>query len=72
MPGLDLLDLILAVVAAWLAVGAAGLFALHRFRLVARVLFPLGGVLGLALAGAAGAALFAPPLTTVTPVYASW
>jgi formate hydrogenlyase subunit 3/multisubunit Na+/H+ antiporter MnhD subunit len=68
MRGVELLDLILAVVAAWLAVGVAGLFALHRFRLVARVLFPLGGVLGLVLAAAAGAALFAPPLTTVLPI----
>jgi formate hydrogenlyase subunit 3/multisubunit Na+/H+ antiporter MnhD subunit len=49
-------------------VGAAGLLALHRLRFVARVLFPLGGLLGLALAGLAALALFAPPQTAMLPI----
>jgi hydrogenase-4 component B len=35
---------------------------------VAQILFPLGGALGLGLAAVAGAALFAPPHTTVLPL----
>ena len=62
------LNLVLGVVGAWLLVGAAGLFALHRLRFVARVLFPLGGLLGLVLAGLAALALFAAPQTAVLPI----
>ncbi|RPH63139.1 MAG: hydrogenase 4 subunit B, partial [Burkholderiales bacterium] len=62
------LDWALVVVVGWLAVGAAGIFALRRFRLVARVLFPAGGLLGLALFGVAMAALFDSPQTAVLPL----
>lgn len=55
------LDWILLLVAGWLAVGVAGLAVLRRTRLVARGLFPLGAVLGLALAGVALDALFDTP-----------
>ena len=50
--------LVLVVAAGWLAVGAVGVVALHRLAFVARVLFPLGGLLGLVLSrpGARGAA----------------
>ena len=53
------LDAVLAVVAGWLVVGAIGVAALERLRLVSRVLFPLGGALGVVLAGVALAAVFA-------------
>ena len=62
------MEAILAVVAAWLLLGLAGLFALHRFWLVARVLFPAGGALALALAGISLAGLHAPPETVVLPI----
>ena len=62
------LDWALLVVAGWLAVGAAGVFALRRFRFVARVLFPAGGLLGLALFGIALAALFDRPQVAVLPI----
>jgi hydrogenase-4 component B len=37
------LDGVLLVVAVWLLIGVAGIFALRRLRFVARLLFPLGG-----------------------------
>jgi len=51
------LDWILVVLAAWLVVGVAGVAALRRFALVSRVLFPLGGLFGLALFAVALSAL---------------
>src|SRR5487761_2441401 len=62
------LDWVLAVVAAWLLVGVAGLFALRRFALVARVLFPAGGVLALVLLGVALRAGFETPEAVVLPI----
>ncbi len=59
--------LLLAVVA-WLAVGVAGIAALHRLRFVAHVLFPIGGVIGLAMAAVAACALGAPAQTAVLPI----
>ncbi len=63
-----LLDWVLVVVFGWLAVGVAGVFALRRFRLVSRILFPAGAALGLALFGIAMAMLFHEPQTAVLPV----
>ncbi|GMV47897.1 MAG: hypothetical protein AMXMBFR66_32950 [Pseudomonadota bacterium] len=62
------LDWMLAVLLAWLAVGLLGVAALHRLRFVAHVLFPLGGALGLALAGLAVAALHAGPQVALLPI----
>lgn len=62
------LDWMLLVVGAWLAIGLAGVAALRRFTLVSRVLFPAGGVLGLALFGLALPAVFGAPQTVVLPV----
>jgi hypothetical protein len=45
----------------WLALGLAGVLALHRLAFVARVLFPLGGLLGLVLFGVALARCWARP-----------
>jgi len=43
------IDAVLLICGGWLLVGLAGVLALRRLAFVARVLFPLGGVLGLAL-----------------------
>lgn len=62
------LDLILFVVLCWLAVGLAGIAALRRLIFVARVLFPLGGAMGLGLMAVAFSAMFAAPQTAVLPI----
>jgi hydrogenase-4 component B len=62
------LDWVMVVVAAWLAVGAAGVFALRRFRFVSRVLFPAGGALGVVLFGVALAAMFGGAEVAVLPI----
>ncbi|WP_454766498.1 hydrogenase 4 subunit B [Cupriavidus campinensis] len=62
------LDWMLVVVVAWLLVGAAGALALHRFSLVSRVLFPIGGLLGLALFGLALHAVAGTPEAAVLPI----
>ena len=61
-------EAILALVAAWLVLGVAGLFVLHRFWFVARVLFPAGGAVALALAGISLAGLPAPAESIVLPI----
>ncbi|MFM9885273.1 MAG: hydrogenase 4 subunit B [Burkholderiales bacterium] len=63
-----LLDWTLFAVAAWLLVGTAGIFALNRLALVARLLFPAGGAVGLALFVLAAIAIAVPPATTVLPI----
>ena len=63
-----LLDGILVVVGAWLAIGVAGVAALRRFRFVARVLFPSGGAFGLVLGGLALAAVAGTPEVAVLPL----
>ena len=62
------LDWLLLVITGWLAVGVAGIFALHRLAFVSRVLFPAGGVLGLALFGLALGALPGTPEIAVLPI----
>lgn len=62
------LTAVLAIIVAWLAVGLAGLAAPRALAYVGRTLFPLGALLGLALAIVAVAALFAPPETRVLPL----
>ncbi|WP_042263481.1 hydrogenase 4 subunit B [Paraburkholderia heleia] len=59
---------VLLVVAVWLTVGALGLGVLHRTRLVAHGLFPLGALAGLLLGAAGLAGVFAEPSTVVLPV----
>jgi formate hydrogenlyase subunit 3/multisubunit Na+/H+ antiporter MnhD subunit len=59
---------LLALAAAWLAIGVAGLAALHRLHFVARVLFPAGGVVALLLAAAALPALWSTPQAAVLPI----
>jgi hydrogenase-4 component B len=62
------LDGVLAVVAAWFAIGLAGIVALRNFRVVARVLFPLSAALSIALAAIALAALPGTPQATVLAI----
>lgn len=47
------IDWVLAAIAAWLAIGLAGVGALRNFALVSRLLFPLGGAVALLLTWAA-------------------
>jgi formate hydrogenlyase subunit 3/multisubunit Na+/H+ antiporter MnhD subunit len=63
-----LIDWMLVVMAGWLLVGVAGLFALRRLRLVAHGLFPVGGLLGLALFGLALTALMGTPEVAILPI----
>ncbi len=62
------LDWMLVVVAGWLAVSVFGVFALRRFALVSRVLFPLGGLFGLVLFGVALDAAFVTPEVAILPI----
>jgi len=62
------IDWMLALGLGWLVIGAAGVMALHRLALVAHVLFPLGGLLGLALAGLSLDALLGTPELAVLPI----
>jgi formate hydrogenlyase subunit 3/multisubunit Na+/H+ antiporter MnhD subunit len=62
------LDWVLLVMAGWMVVGAAGVFALRRFAFVPHVLFPAGGLLGLALFGLALDALPGTSEVAVLPI----
>ena len=70
MSGASLLaiDGILAVVAAWFAIGVAGVAAPRNFHFVARILFPLSAALSVALAGLALAALPSTPEIAVLAI----
>jgi hydrogenase-4 component B len=59
---------LLVLAAAWLAIGLAGLAALQRLHVVARILFPAGGAVALLLAAVALPALWGPPEATVLPI----
>ncbi len=59
------IDVMLGVIVFWIALGVLGLFAPLNLRFVGRVLFPLGAVGGLILAGAGLAGMVARPETAV-------
>jgi len=65
MPAIDWL---LALVAGWLIIGAAGLMAPREVRFVGHTLYPLGALVGLALALVAFGALGEVPETRVLPL----
>ncbi|HSN19106.1 MAG TPA: hydrogenase 4 subunit B [Usitatibacter sp.] len=65
---LTALDGALTVVAAWFAIGLAGIAAPRSFRFVAWFLFPLSAVLALVLTGFALAALPGAPQSAVLPI----
>jgi formate hydrogenlyase subunit 3/multisubunit Na+/H+ antiporter MnhD subunit len=58
----------LVAAAAWLAIAAIGVGAPGALRFVARVLYPLGAMVGLALAAIAAAAIAQPPDDLVLPL----
>jgi formate hydrogenlyase subunit 3/multisubunit Na+/H+ antiporter MnhD subunit len=62
------IDAVLAVAVGWLAIGLVGVAALHRLHFVARVLFPAGAALGLALFGLALAAIGGGAEVAVLPI----
>jgi hydrogenase-4 component B len=62
------LDWVLVAISGWLLVGVLGVLALRRLALVARVLFPAGGVIALALFGLALSAAFDTPEVATLPL----
>ena len=62
------LDAALWLAFAWLAIGGAGFLAPRNFVYIARVLFPLGALVGILLAGVALVALFQDPVSKVLPL----
>ena len=48
---------VLWVIGAWLSIGLLGIIALRKFGVVAKIFFPLGGLVGLVLAGFSARAL---------------
>lgn len=68
MEHLLVIHYVLLVVAGWLAVGVLGLANLHRTRVVAHGLFPLGAVFGLLLCALGLAGVFSDPQQAVLPL----
>jgi hydrogenase-4 component B len=62
------IDGILLVVAAWLALGVAGVFALRSLRFVALVLFPISALLSIVLAGLGFMALPSTPEVAILAI----
>ena len=62
------LYLVIAAIAAWLAIGAAGLLRPRDLHFVSRVLFPAGAAIAVVLAVVAGYAVANPPQSTVLPL----
>lgn len=62
------LDWVLVLIAGWLLIGVAGVFALRRLRVVATLLFPAGGLLALGLFGVALSAALDVPEVAVLPI----
>jgi hydrogenase-4 component B len=62
------LYLVIAAIAAWLAIGAAGLLRPRDLHFVSRVLFPAGAAIAVVLAVVAGYAVGNPPQSTVLPL----
>lgn len=62
------LDWVLVVMVGWLVLSVAGVLALRRLKLVAHLLFPIGGLLGLALFGVALDAMLDTPEVAVLPL----
>ena len=68
MSELTSLDLIVIAACSWLAIGLVGVSQPHNFRLISRVLFPLGALISLAVAGIALASLAAAPQVRILPL----
>ncbi|MBK9114908.1 MAG: hydrogenase 4 subunit B [Betaproteobacteria bacterium] len=65
---MDALDLVVAAIGVWLALGLLGLVRSRHLPYISHVLFPVGGAVGLALAAVALAAMDAPPQALVLPL----
>ena len=65
---MNILGGVLLCLAAWLAIGIAGIAALRNFRIVARVLFPVSALLSIGVAGLALVALPSSPETAILPI----
>jgi formate hydrogenlyase subunit 3/multisubunit Na+/H+ antiporter MnhD subunit len=68
LSGLLCIDWVLLLVGAWLLIGLAGLTVLREVAIVGRLLYPLGALVGLALAGCAFTALGASPEIAILPL----
>lgn len=62
------MDYILLALAGWLVIGVSGLFALRRTAFVARVLFPLGAVLGMVIGATGLISAFGAPQVAILPL----
>jgi hydrogenase-4 component B len=62
------IDAAMIVIAAWMAIGVAGIAAMRNFRVVAYVLFPASAVLSIAMAGIGLAALAGTPETAILAI----
>lgn len=62
------IDWVLFAVVAWLAIGLAGVLALRQFAFVARVLFPLGGMICLLVAYAGLHGIGDTPEVAILPI----
>lgn len=68
MPDLIPIDYILLVIAGWLLIGACGLLVIKKTAFVARVLFPLGALLGIVMGITGLAGAFGVIQTAVLPI----
>ena len=62
------LSFVIAAIVAWLVMGGVGLARPHDLRLIGRVLFPAGALVGLAIAVAGGYAIALPSSAVVLPL----
>src|SRR5260221_2519723 len=65
---LSLLDAVLLAAGAWVAIGTLGLLAPKHLHFVARLLYPAGGLIALAVAGVALEAIFHAPVERLLPL----
>ncbi|HEX9397113.1 MAG TPA: hydrogenase 4 subunit B [Burkholderiales bacterium] len=65
---LSLLDAVLLAAGAWMAIGTLGLLAPKHLHFVARLLYPAGGLIALAVAGVALEAIFHAPVERLLPL----
>jgi hydrogenase-4 component B len=62
------IDYVLLVILGWLVIGACGLLVIKRTAFVARMLFPLGAVLGMILAATGLVSVFGGAQTALLPL----
>ena len=67
MPDLMLLDWILVSALGWVLIGLLGIIFAQNFRMVGRVLFPLGAFVGILLVGLALSAMVVPLQVRILP-----